>query len=104
MVVRRDLPPGVAAAQLIHAAGESAFTPVKSGTYAVALTANAAELVQLCASLCAADVRHAAVCEPDQPHNGALLAVGIAPAPKSEVRRYVAQLPLVGREEVRASS
>lgn len=94
-MVRRDLDYGVAAAQLIHAAGESAFNPVQPGTYAVALSASADQLARLVLKLKAEGVRHACVYEPDAPFNGALLAVGIEPRAKSEVRRYVASLPLI---------
>lgn len=93
--MRSDLPIGLQAANLVHAAGESAPGGLPSGTYAVALHATHAQLAQLLAQLRAAGVAHAAIFEPDPPWSGALMAIGLAPAPREEVRRVVSSLPLV---------
>ena len=78
-IVRKDLPRGVLAAQLIHAAGESSGQ-VPEGTYAVALAArNEGHLSLLEQKLKDAGLPHHAVREPDAPWNGALMAIGLAP-------------------------
>lgn len=78
-IVRRDLPRGVLAAQLIHAAGESSER-VPEGTYAVALAAkNEGHLALIEQKLVDAGIPHHAVREPDSPWNGALMAIGLAP-------------------------
>lgn len=96
VVTRSDLPTGVLAAQTIHAAGESAALRVPDpGTRAVALTADAGELEDLEQRLIAAGVAHVAIREPDAPWCGALLAVGLAPAPRAEVGPFVCRFALV---------
>lgn len=78
-IIRQDLPVGVLAAQLIHAAGESA-SGVESGTYAVALAAkDEAHLEFIEARLRRLCIPHKAIREPDPPWNGALMAIGIEP-------------------------
>jgi hypothetical protein len=86
----------VQAAQLIHAAGESG--PAEPGTYAVALAATPRQLDALRARLFEEEVPCVCICEADPPWDGALMAIGLKPAPKSQVRRFVSQLPLVGKE------
>lgn len=49
----------------------------------------------LARALAEADVRHVLVHEPDEPWRGALMAIGMVPAPRALVRRFVAHLPLV---------
>lgn len=94
--MRRDLPPGVQAAQICHAAGESSPGNLPPGTYAVVLTApNERALVQLADRLRLAGVRFASIFEPDAPHDGALMALGLVPARKEVVRRHVSSLPLL---------
>jgi hypothetical protein len=78
-IIRGDLPVGVFAAQLIHAAGESA-NGVKPGTYAVALAArDENHLGFIEAKLRRLSIPHHAIREPDAPWNGALMAIGIEP-------------------------
>ena len=92
-VVRSDLPRGVLAAQLIHAAGESG--PAESGTYAVALAAkNEKQLRNVELRLQFDDIEHCAIREPDPPWNGALMAIGIKPVPKQPAA--LKSLPLLG--------
>lgn len=93
--MRRDLPIGVQVAQIVHAAGESSPGNLQPGTYAVALTATAAELSELERRLVAAGVAHCAVRESDPPYSGELVAVGAAPAPKAQIRRWFSSFPLL---------
>ncbi len=95
-VIRRDLPRGLACAQLIHAAGESSDR-VPSGTHAIALSvAGEAELHKLAEHLDALDVSYAAVVESDEPYTDQLCAIGIEPiTDRSVVRKVVSSLPLV---------
>lgn len=79
-VVRQDLPRGVLAAQLIHAAGESAGGELPASTIAVALSArDEAQLLAIEQQLRRLAIPHRAIREPDPPWNGALMAIGIAP-------------------------
>jgi peptidyl-tRNA hydrolase len=95
IIVRSDLSRGVLAAQVTHAAGESANDRVKPGTYAVVLGATADQLAELELQLAAVGVRFSAIRESDPPHQGELLALGIEPQRKSLVRRHVSSLPLL---------
>ena len=99
MIVRSDVPRGVQLAQTIHAAGCSAQLPGASSTapptVAVALAAPPAVLAALARALADAGIAHVCVHEPDDPWHGALMAVGVVPAPRALVRRFVAHLPLV---------
>lgn len=95
-VVRRDIPFGVQAAQLVHAAGESSPGNLPTSTYAVALTCrDEAELHQLAIKLDAAGISFKLIREPDAPYFGELMAIGIRPIQKSKVRRYLSNFPLV---------
>ncbi|MCB9569401.1 MAG: hypothetical protein H6710_19660 [Myxococcales bacterium] len=79
-IVRADLPRGVLAAQLIHAAGESAPGGLPRGTTAVALAADdEAHLELVEGRLRALGIDHVAIREPDPPWSGALMAIGLAP-------------------------
>jgi hypothetical protein len=93
VIVRSDAPAGVQAAQIIHAAGESG--PARPGTYAVALAAGPEALHQLELDLAEAGVAFVAIREPDPPWSGALMAIGLHPAHKEQLRRYVRHLPLL---------
>ena len=96
-VVRVDLPRGTFAAQLIHAAGESAGGSLSSGTIAVALGAkDEDELLAVERQLRARGIPHRAIREPDPPWNGALMAIGIEPvADRAAVRPVTGRLPLI---------
>lgn len=90
VVVRLDVPDGVWAAQLIHAAGESSrLVPhLPPDTRAVALgVSGEPELLALEARLHAADLAHTAIREPDRQDQ--LMAIGLAPAPKTSRLREV---------------
>jgi len=95
--VRRDLPRGVQAAQLIHAAGHS--SPGKAlpqSTYAIALScADEAELRELAKRFQEDGIHCHRINEPDEPYNGQLMALGLPPAYKSTYRRFISNLPLI---------
>jgi len=91
-IIRQDLPRGVLAAQMIHAAGESG--PVPRGTHAVALAAkNEQHLLRIEEALRYANVQHKAIREPDPPWNGALMAIGLHPT--EEPPRFLKRLTLI---------
>jgi hypothetical protein len=93
VIVRSDVPAGVQAAQIIHAAGESG--PAEPTTFAVALHARPEQLLLLEVALLQAGVRFVAIREPDPPWDGALMAIGIHPVRKHEVAHLVRKYPLV---------
>jgi len=96
-VVRQDLPRGIQAAQLVHAAGHSAGVGLlPEGTYAVALSCpDEGALRALSERLQAAGLRHSRIHEPDAPYGGALMALGLEPGYKSRFRKYLSNLPLI---------
>lgn len=96
VVVRANLPRGVMAAQIIHASGESSTGKLKPGTYAIALEAESSEhLGEISAKLKEAGVEHSRIIENQEPYDGELLAIGVRPGPREELRRYFSCLPLV---------
>jgi Peptidyl-tRNA hydrolase PTH2 len=98
VIVRSDLPVGAAAAQIVHAAGESLKTPVPPGTFAVVLTAaNEDELRRLGDRLRQDGIEHAQIVEDDAPWSGQLMAIGVPPAQRFALRRYFSNFPLYGR-------
>lgn len=95
VIVRADLPAGAAAAQLIHAAGESSPGHLPPGTYAIALACpNERALVLLADQLRLAGVSFRCIFETDAPWNGQLMAIGIEPGPRSKLRKLLSSLPL----------
>lgn len=83
-IVRADLPRGVLAAQLVHAAGESSPGALPRGTHAVALAArDEAHLEALAQRLTFEGLPHHQIREPDPPWCGALMAIGLPPRPPS---------------------
>jgi hypothetical protein len=96
VIVRGDLPRGIQAAHLVHAAGESSPGDLPSDTYAVVLTArDELHLALVADALEAKGVALVRVREPDPPWNGALMALGLRPARKEALRRLVSALPLL---------
>lgn len=86
------------AAQVVHAAGESAALgpPLASDTHAVVLAAaTSLELRALSARLSKAAIAHVLIEEIDAPFCGEALALGVAPARKEVVRRHLSSLPLL---------
>lgn len=93
VILRRDLPRGSAAAQCVHAAGESSPGNLGPDTYAVVLAVeNEAELVALDARLALHGVARRAIREPTM--GNAMTAIGLVPGRKSEVGRWVSSIPL----------
>ncbi len=94
MIVRRDLPLGVMAAQIVHAAGESSPGNLASGTFAIALERpNEAALAAEADRLEQRGVQVVRINEPSPPWNGALMALGIAPGRKDALRRHLSSIP-----------
>jgi hypothetical protein len=94
--VRADLPRGIQAANIVHAAGESSPGGLPSGTHAVVLTVpDELTLQRVAAKLAAANVAFVRIEEPDAPWDGALMALGLVPARKEDVRRLLSSLPLL---------
>lgn len=84
-------------AQTIHAAGESVREPIPPETRACALAvSDEAALRALSARLYEAGVDHTLIEEPDAPWNGAAMALGIRPTPKTPaLKKLLSQLPLL---------
>jgi len=96
VITRADLDHGTQAAQIIHAAGESSPGKLGTGTYAFALTVkNEEELRKLAFKLFEAGIPHKMILEPDAPHNGALMAIGVCPDKRKKLRKHFSNLPLL---------
>lgn len=97
VIVRADILPGLRAAQIIHAAGESALLTktLPAGTHAVALTADSeAALAEVGRALESAQIPHTRIIENDPPFSDQLMAIGIAPmARSSQLKRLLGRLP-----------
>jgi len=95
VIVRSDLPLGVLAAQLVHAAGESSPGNLEEGTYAIVLAVpDEQALGHLAVRLLRAGIAFRAIREPDLPYNNALMALGLVPQRKSVLRPFLSSLPL----------
>lgn len=97
MIVREDLPRGVLAAQLIHAAGESSPGGLPTHTFAVALAArDQPHLEFLEQKLLERKIPHRAIREPDAPWDNALMAIGLEPvADRALVKPVTSSLALL---------
>jgi hypothetical protein len=81
---------------IVHAVGESLDATHAPETYACVLAARDGEhLAAEADRLEAAGVTLVRVREPDTPYNGALMAVGIRPTRKGDLRRHTSSLPLL---------
>lgn len=99
VIVRDNLPVGAAAAQIVHAAGESSPGNVGPDTFAVVLTApDSAALEHVANQLRAMGLKPVLICEPDPPYNGAPTALGVYAPDRSVVRGMLRHLPLYGRQ------
>jgi hypothetical protein len=100
VIVRSDVPTGVQAAMIVHAAGDSAQLPgahrAAPPCIAVALAADPDELAALVRALLAEDLPHVLVREPDEPWRDALMAIGVVPMPRARAKRLLAHLRTVG--------
>lgn len=96
MVVRSDIPRGIQAANIVHAAGESSPGNLPPGVHAVCLTVpNEHALLEVADKLGAAGVRFVSIVETDAPYTDSLMAIGCAPAAKEVLRRCLSALPLL---------
>jgi hypothetical protein len=97
VVVRSDLPVGVIAAMIVHAAGESGKgvdTPPR--THAVVLQVpNATALVLLQNKVAAAGVPHVVITEPDEPYNGDPMAIGFPIEAGAFCKANLSHIPLL---------
>jgi hypothetical protein len=80
----------------VHAAGESSPGNLPPETYAIVLAArDELHLALVADQLEAKGVPLVRVREPDPPYGNALMALGLRPARKESLRRYVSSLPLL---------
>lgn len=61
----------------------------------MALTATHEELQELERKLCSAGVPHEPIVESDAPYSGQLVAIGVRPGPRKELRRWFSSFPLL---------
>lgn len=97
VIVRKDLPFGVALAQTVHAAGESAQeVKVPPNTCAVVLAVpDEAALLAVEKRLQEALIDGVtSIREPDEPYCGQLMTIGIKPQPRGKIRKLLSNLPL----------
>lgn len=92
MIVRPDLPRGLQAAQIVHAAGESSGS-VPPGTYAIVLAC--AELRALSAQLTERGVKHTLIVENSGDFAGEATAIGVKPERRSMLRKHFSSYPLL---------
>ncbi len=104
MIVRSDLRLGLQAAQIVHAAGESAGGDVPEGTHAVVLSVPSEEaLLGVAEDLHYADIPYKLIIEPDLPttdssplEDGQGTAIGIPPTrDRSTLAKVLGRLPLL---------
>lgn len=83
--------PGIVACQAAHAATECIQSlPVSDQTHVCALEAEtSADLETLGKLLTDAGLPHVVIREPDEPYNGAAVAVGVAPMDRYLVKPYM---------------
>jgi peptidyl-tRNA hydrolase len=99
VIVRDDLPIGVAAAQIVHAAGESSPGSLPEGTFAVVLSVkDEHELLCVSRDLTSSGIAHKLIREPDLPWAGAAMTIGVKPLPRSTVRSVLKHLRLYGEK------
>jgi peptidyl-tRNA hydrolase len=95
VIVREDLPKGVLAAHVCHAAGESG--PAPPGSIAVVLgVQNESELIRVAGKLDARRVPYVLIRENAGPYDGQVTAIGIHPtSDRAAIRKATSHLPLV---------
>jgi hypothetical protein len=98
VIIREDLPRGTLAAQIVHAAGESAtqfkVDPLSPPIHAVVLAARCeTHLLELEARLRAGGVSFHAIREPDPPWNGQLMAIGLPIQDRHVLRPFLSDIP-----------
>lgn len=96
MIVREDLPRATQVVQAVHAAGESSPGNLSPGTNAIALSVPDEPALRREANrLELAGFRIVRIEEPDPPYHGALMAVGVRPGRKEDLRRHLSSLRLL---------
>lgn len=97
ILVRNDLPLGLLAAQVCHAAGESVAdgTPPPPGTHAVVLGLSPRQLADALTALQLAGVPHVAIIENQAPYAAQLTAVGLRPTQKEVVYKHLKNYKLL---------
>lgn len=84
---------------VIHAAGESAAggPPLAAGTFAIALAAPDEATLRAHADRLSAlsPTPIHTVIEDCGPYAGQMMAIGLAPAPRSKLRRWISSVPLL---------
>jgi len=84
---------------LVHAAGESSAVRLASlpeDTHAIVLSVpDEPALAALAERLAKAGVAHVAIREPDPPWNNSLMAIGLVPGRREDLRRHLSSLPLL---------
>lgn len=95
MVVRRDLPLGLLASFVAHAAGH--YGPHPPGTHVVILgVADETHLMAVANRLANAGIAHTVEVEDDAPYAGQRMAIGLALVQdRQPVRKLLSQLPLL---------
>lgn len=97
VIVRDDLPVGLMAAQVVHAAGESAsLRSPPPQCHAVVLVASKKQLEELDTVFRWEKIPFRAIYEDDAPYSGEIMAIGIAPC-ATGLGRWLRKLPLLGR-------
>lgn len=88
---------GQIAAQLVHAAGETADPLPQSGTHAVVLAVrNEAELLRYGRKLAQRGIHHKLIYEPDPPLSQQYTAIGVYPvSDRTTLRKVLRRLPLL---------
>ena len=94
-MVRRDLPRGIQAAQIAHAAGESSPGDLPWNTHVVVLeVASEQELLELNQRL--NGIERVVIREPDEPYANAAMAIGCAPTrERRTMKKLLSRFPLL---------
>lgn len=95
VVARADLPRGLQAAQIVHAAGESGGEKCWGAHAVVLVVQDECALRALSLRLTEAGVAHVRIVESDAPYAGQVTALGLHPARKEDLRRHLSALPLL---------
>lgn len=81
---------------IVHAAGESSPGNLPDGTFAVVLAVpDEASIENVARDLRSRGVRLVEVREPDPPWGNQLMALGLLPERKEDLRRHLSTLPLL---------
>jgi len=79
----------------VHAAGESSPGKLPSGTFAVVLQAELPELLNLEQKLTASNIPFRSIRENDPPFEGELMAIGVQPGERRNLKKYFSRLQLL---------